>query len=90
MAPFIATPAAATIIMVLGSTVTGELSRCTASTAIQERNGDQGRRVNEGGKHAGALVAEGSCMIGRTRLEVDRQKTQQEGQKIRDIMPGLG
>ncbi len=34
MAPFIATPAAATIIMILGCTATGELSLCTASTAI--------------------------------------------------------
>ena len=90
MMPFMATPAAATIIMRRGSTATGALRRCTASTAMAERDGDQRGGVDEGGKHAGPLITEGAGVVGGARLEIDGRKAEQEGEKIGDVMAGLG
>ena len=55
-----------------------------------ERDDDERGSVDEGSEDAGALVAEGAGLVGRARLEVDRNKTEQEGQEIGDVVAGFG
>jgi hypothetical protein len=87
--PFITTPAAATIIISRGCTITGIREPVHGLNADPERDDDERGGVDEGGQHAGALVAEGARVVGRARLEVDRGKAEQQGQKIRGVVAGL-
>ena len=54
--------------------------------ADPQRDDDQRACVDERRQHAGALVAEGSGVVGRAGLEVDGDKAEQESQKIRDVV----
>ena len=57
--------------------------------ADPERDDDERGGIDEGGQHAGALVAEGPGVVGGARLEVDGGKAEQEGEKIGDVVAGL-
>ena len=60
MTPFITTPAAATIIINRGCTVTGTGEPVHGLDADPQGNGNQRGRIDEGRQHPGALVAEGA------------------------------
>jgi len=51
---------------------------------------DEGERVDEGRKDAGALVAEGLLVGGGAALEVDGDKGETDGQHVREVVSGLG
>ena len=76
--------------MILGCTATGELRRCSASTAI---NSEMAIRVAALMKAAITparwypKVLEWSA---GARLEVHRGKAEQQGQEIGDVVSGLG
>ena len=61
-----------------------------ASTPIHSEITNERGRIDECGEHAGALVAEGSGVVSRAGLKVDRGKAQQQGQEVRDVVAGFG
>ena len=88
--PFITTPAAATIIMSWGCTADGRAEAVDCLGGDPQGDDDKGGGVDECGQHTCPLVAEGAGVIGGTGLKIDGDKAEQERQKIRDIMAGLG
>jgi hypothetical protein len=58
--------------------------------ADPERYDDEAGRIDEGGHHPGALVAECLGVAGGARLKVDGGKAEQQREKIGGIVPGLG
>ena len=53
-------------------------------------NGYQRSRVDECGQHAGPLIAEGLRWVGGAGLIVDRNKAEQQGQKIGEVVARFG
>ena len=89
MTPFIATPAAATIIMRRGCNGDRRTEAMNGFDGDPEGDDDQRGGVDEGGEYAGALIAEGTSLVGGARLEVDGGEAEQEGQKIGGVVAGL-
>ena len=54
-----------------------------------EGDDDERGGVDEGGKHAGALIAEGFGVAGGAGLEVDGGKAEQEGEEVRGVVAGF-
>ena len=55
-----------------------------------KRDGDEGGGVDEGSEDAGALIAEGASVVGGARLKIDGGKTEEEGEKVGDVVAGFG
>ena len=73
-----------------GCTATGAREPVDGFDADPEGDDDERGRIDEGGQHAGPLVAEGLGVVGGAGLEVDGGKAEQEGQEIGDVVAGLG
>ena len=58
--------------------------------ADPERDQNERGGVDEGGKHTGALVAEGFGVVCGAGLEVDGGKAEQEGEKVGGVVAGFG
>ena len=89
MAPFIRTPAAATIIIIRW--LDGDRGGETVDGGYGDRAGEdnQGERVDEGGKDTGALVAEGLVGGGGTGLQVDGDEAEAECEEVGEIVAGF-
>jgi len=57
--------------------------------ADPQRDDDERGCIDESGEHAGALIAEGLGVVRGAGLKVDRDKTQQKGEKVGYVVPGL-
>ena len=90
MAPFIRTPAAATAIMMRGWTATGAYDAMDGGEGDPCGEEDERERIDEGGEHARALVAEGLLVGGGAALEVDGDEGEPNGQHVREVVAGLG
>ena len=55
----------------------------------QERNRDQGGRIHQRGQNSGAVIAISVGRTGRTRVEIHGNERQQQGNEIRQVVPGF-
>ena len=51
---------------------------------------DQGKRIDERGQHSSAAITKGFFIGGRAAMEIDRDKGQQQRQKVGSIVAGFG
>ena len=54
-----------------------------------DRESDESDGVDEGGKDASTLVAEGLLVGGGTRLKVDGEERETDGKEIRGVVAGF-